>query len=179
MLMLVKSLMRCAINTLGLYVSHTHTLLYSVHVFVLGVVDNGRIVSSVELAEEFHHFYTLIRLCDVQQDREALKTYFDQFKDYDFGDSLFQYYMNNGEMHHVCNTWLMFIVCVSVYKVTSSHCCHSLTCFLKNWRHFSSLTIICYGYIIYQHKSITKLAINSFLHQLRPSLCRLQTALLC
>ena len=51
---------------------------------------------AIELAEEFRHFKTLVRICELHDNREQLHSYFDQFKEAGFGEALFSYHLNSG-----------------------------------------------------------------------------------
>jgi hypothetical protein len=65
--------------------------------FIQSILDYNQFQVSLQLAEKFNHFPTLIQVCEEQNSIELLKKYFAKYQSKGFGDHLFKHCLDNGK----------------------------------------------------------------------------------
>ena len=65
-------------------------------------MNHGQYDQGIELAERYHDFQLLVRLCERAGDRERLKSYVVRFAEEGFAEFLFKQHLDRGVCVCVC-----------------------------------------------------------------------------
>ena len=90
-------------NTSPIYYTHTYVLLFQLLYSLPLIVDHGQYDHSIDLAERYHDFSLLVRLCESAGDRERLKSYVVRFSEQGFAEFLFKRHLDLGKLA-VCSS---------------------------------------------------------------------------
>ena len=85
-------------------------------------MDHGQYDHSIDLAERYHDFSLLVRLCESAGDRERLKSYVVRFSEQGFAEFLFKRHLDLGKLAVCSSNSLSALVCVVVIYIIRSVC---------------------------------------------------------
>ena len=114
------------------------------------IVDHGQYDHSIDLAERYHDFSLLVRLCESAGDRERLKSYVVRFSEQGFAEFLFKRHLDLGKLA-VCssNSLYSFSMCSSHIHYPKRVCvCLRVKYWIKV--HLSTVVWVT-GYTVYRY----------------------------